>query len=204
MYDWYKSADDHQVKKELPWKKLSLIPIFIGGILACVVLVWWRMQASAPEPVKKAVETTQGAQGGPAAQPTPQPRPQLQPQQEGAQWSAQFIERVPGQPHSARFYDASVKARVFPKISGCLEIETETMYRCRCNTQQGTIITTIDVEQCRFYIANGWFDFSKPDEAEGRAVASAPAAASQPSLGGLAPEAAAAMPASVQAAVGGL
>lgn len=161
VYDWYKSADTHSVQKQLPWKELRVFIILPFALILIGLFVWWRLNSAAPEteqPVstEPAVETQQPSRGSPRLDLMSVP-------QEGPAWVAQFVERVKGQPMSARFYDSEIKPKTFPKISGCMEIITPDFRRCSCNTQQGTTITTMTTQECQFYLANGWFDFSKPD-----------------------------------------
>jgi len=160
VYSWYKSADLHTVKKRLPWKRLALIP---GLVLVIVALLWSAVS----------ILTSGAAELGPqasssASSPAPAHAPAPDPRLERVSWSAQWVERVPGQPHSAPFYDPTVRPAAMPKISGCMEIRSEQLNRCVCNTQQGTAITSLTLAECRFYLANGWFDPTRPDEDEDR------------------------------------
>lgn len=152
-YGSYKSADLHTIQKKPPIKKLAvLVPFAVVPIIAasCVISNFAGEDQVAPAPAI------------PAA-----PAPVANPLQEQAlAWSQQFRERVRGQPHSAQFYDATLGARVLPKIDGCGEVKAKGYYKCFCNTQQGTIITTLTPAECRFYLANGWFDPTKDEEQE--------------------------------------
>lgn len=156
VYSWYKSADLHTVKKRLPWARLAVIP----ALLACAAGGLW----FAFSMVAGGIEG-QGEAQLQAAQVAAQPVAAQETREVAAlHWSQQWAERVPGQPHSAAFYDPTVKPAAMPKISGCLEVQTDTSYKCQCNTQQGTIISTMTTQECRFYLRNGWFDPTKPDE----------------------------------------
>lgn len=155
VYSWYKSSDMHTVKKRLPWIRLGAIAG--GAVFAVSVCIWVITSSLAPDKPDAPEALTAPAQTNPVPN---IPQPQL----EALEWSAQFVERVEGQPHSPKFYDASLRPATLPKISGCGMIETPKKSRCWCNTQQGTILTTISDTECRFYLANGWFDPTKPDE----------------------------------------
>jgi zona occludens toxin len=158
LYGAYKSADLHTVKKRLPWARLALIPALL--IVAGVAL--WAAMAHFTD--YSAKETSAAPVGAAGAQVVAVAVPDAA--SEARLWAAKWEERVKGQPHSAAFYDPTVQPVVMPKISGCAEVITDTSYKCTCNTQQGTIITTLSVGECRFYLANGWFDPTKPDPPE--------------------------------------
>lgn len=155
VYGWYKSSDSHQVKKSIPWKKLSM---FAWAPILIAALGWWvwhRLGGDA-KPAKPVAEQQS---------PEQQSRARKQSVQGNAQsWAARFEERVPGLPYSAPIYDEALKPVSMPKISGCMEVVSPTLARCTCNTQQGTRITTMSYQQCKFYLANGWFDPTLPDE----------------------------------------
>lgn len=191
VYGWYRSADTHAMKKEIPWKKLRILAIAPLGVVALGFFIWSRLHSGVPEEVDQQIDAQAGQrapQAAPQAAPAVPVNPLEQPPLEGPAWVAQFVERTRGQPLSPRFYDATLKPKTFPKIDGCMEIKGDGIYRCTCNTQQGTIITTILPAECRHYLANGWFDFSEPDRSDDERRASSSAAAAttaQPSLGGL-------------------
>lgn len=155
VFAWYKSADLHTVKKRLPWERLALIPLLCSVIAGLLWHTASRFTAPETTDLDSSTETT-----------NPVESYHHDPASEGIQWASQWEERVKGQPHSASFYDPTLKPAAMPKISGCLELITENRYSCKCNTQQGTIISTLTVRECRFYLANGWFDPTKPDESE--------------------------------------
>ncbi|MDZ4080945.1 zonular occludens toxin domain-containing protein [Hydrocarboniphaga sp.] len=160
VYDWYRSSGNHQIKRQLPIKKLIQLPIFVVLMLACAYFVWTKIKGKdEPEeqPVaKQQVDPTATAPAGTPAVP-----------HDARAWSVRFEERVPGIPYSAPIYDASLKPVTMPKIAGCMEVISPQLIRCTCNTQQGTRITTMSYQQCKFYLANGWFDPTLPDAKEG-------------------------------------
>lgn len=169
VYNWYRSADNHQIKKTVPWKKfipLAAAPFLVVGL---GWIAWDSLNSAAPD------EATDQEQ---AQQPQPQ-TDVLNPESEGPAWAAKHQERVAGFPQSASLYDALYQPKSMPRISGCFEIQTETFYRCTCHTQQSSRITAISEEQCRYYIANGWFDPTKPDD-DGQQASTVPAP--QPAL----------------------
>lgn len=158
VYSWYKSSDSHQIQKKLPWQRFSLFPLGLAAVAALLYLAVSSLRTDD----QKAHSAAQ-AEGAPREPLSPAVETFSDPRRQGLEWAAQFVERVEGQPHSPQFYDASLKPATLPKISGCGMIETPKKSRCWCNTQQGTIVTTISYDDCKFYLANGWFDPTKPD-----------------------------------------
>lgn len=158
VFQWYKSADLHTVKKRMPWLRLSVIPALVVVAALCTWFAFSRL--SADRLAKPAGVAVAASEVHPALSYLEQK------ELEARQWSAKWVERVPGQPHSASFYDPTVTPAVMPKISGCSEVITDHSYKCECNTQQGTIITTLTIGECKFYLKNGWFDPTKPDRQE--------------------------------------
>jgi zona occludens toxin len=153
VYGWYKSADIHTIQKKTPKGKLALIaaPALAVPLLLYLFFVNFKNGGTDPEQEKSLDPPAAPAAQQPANMLTSQ-------QQEALSWAMQFRERVRGQPHSANFYDATLAPATFPKISGCGEVRAKGYYKCFCNTQQGTIITTLTPAECRFYLKNGWFD----------------------------------------------
>jgi zona occludens toxin len=162
VYSWYKSADVHTIQKTVPKFKLALVMVPVAAVPLLLMLFFYNFTNSRGEP-----EPDPSTLPPATAQPE---KPMLSQQQlDAITWAQQFKERVRGQPHSAYFYDANLAPKSFPKISGCGEVKTATFYKCWCNTQQGTIITTLQPAECRFYLKNGWFDPSlAEDEEEGK------------------------------------
>ena len=180
VYSWYKSSDEHTIKKSLPVKWLTIIAV--GPILAALAgwYAWKSLGSGVVE--EKPVQVQQ--QTAPVAAPVP-PRPKnlqevrTEVEGEGLQWAAKYLERAEGFPMSARAFDASYQIKAAPRISGCMDIRGD-FEKCICTTQQGSIIETISARQCRHYVKNGWFDPTKPDDSERRDTIAMPP---QPGLG---------------------
>ena len=169
VYGWYRSADNHQIKKSVPWQKF--IPLAVAPF--ALLGVGWFGYSSLYSSSGTEEATEQAAQPQEAVEASPV----LDPKVEGPAWAAKHQERVSGFPQSAQMYDALYQPKALPRISGCLEIQTDTFYRCTCHTQQASRISTITDAQCRYYIANGWFDPTKPDDGASQAVNAAQPAA---------------------------
>lgn len=167
VYKVYRSAEVHTVKKKLPLVRLGVIA---SMVLALPVLVWLTIKFTLGGFEDKGEEA-----GIPATNQTTalthasdfQAQTTLD---EAETWLALFAERVEGMPASAPIYDELTRPVTIPRISGCIDIKTQTIDRCYCTTQQGTRITTITTTVCRTYIAHGgWFDWTKPDQSDDQA-----------------------------------
>ena len=155
VYDWYQSADLHTKKNRLPWLRLG----GIAFLVAAVAFAGWSVFDNFASKTKKAPASSpvQSVPASNLAQAVSSSSP--------AVWGSRFVERVPGVPFSAPFFDSKYVAASVPKISGCLSLRFKDRTVCKCNTQQGTVITSMSVTQCEFYVANGWFDPTLPDSA---------------------------------------
>lgn len=169
VYNWYRSADSHTVQKKFPWRKIAPVLVIIPGVIVLAWFVWHRLNGvKGAEKVNEAQEQHQGqplpTTGGKRTFNASNARDSVRAQ--GPTWAAQQLERVQGMPMSAAFYDPQWKPAAVPRISGCMDLRGDVDL-CQCNTQQGTTITTITKEQCRFYVRNGWFDPLQPDDDSG-------------------------------------
>ncbi|WP_428384194.1 zonular occludens toxin domain-containing protein [Nevskia ramosa] len=161
VYGWYKSSDMHTVQNRMPWLKLA----GIAALALAVPLLLWNVFSSVgqglPGTESKAPSASSLAS---AVQGRASPSGVAV---DASMWAAKWQERVPGIPYSAPAYDEVAKVAVFPKISGCLEVKAKDYYRCSCDSQQGTRLTTVTETQCRHWLKNGWFDFSQVETAAG-------------------------------------
>jgi len=165
----YKSAELEVTKAAIPWRQVrtfafGIITVFAGGF----AVYWFLLRGPVDDQPEKVYQSAD-----PAAVDTPAGFRRVS-IEEASQWAAKFEERIAGAPHSIPFYDQRLEPGNVPKIDGCMLIETAEFSRCQCNTQQGTIISTMSDEDCRYYLANGWFDPTAPDEdrSSGSALAS--------------------------------
>lgn len=194
VYAWYQSSDQHTIQKKLPLKIFAKIG---GGIVLALALVYYAYSrlhsadADAPAAAAPAPAAAEELPPPDFSNPATRLTTMTAPKDEAAVWLSQHVERADGFPMSARFYDANWRPSTLPKISGCSHIEIDGKSRCTCNTQQGTTITTLTQEACVFYVKNGWFDPTKPDEQEGRQRnAGGPSRVEQPGMATPAPAAA--------------
>lgn len=167
VYSWYKSSDQHTVKVKLPWVRLGGIGVLVLFIVGGLWYAFDLMTNLSDLGKKQGDEIANLATAQASAnQATAQQLAELEAKIDAANWSSRFVERVPGIPMSASFYDESVKPEAVPRIAGCSRIQLEGRDSCRCTTQQGSTIREITHGQCVKYVRYGWFDPLKPDEAD--------------------------------------
>ena len=159
FYGVYKSADQHTRTTKPPMGKLAglaAMPV-IGVALAYYA---YTRVFGGDEGADVATKVMEFAQA--------QPRSLEEATEEmRILWARQFIELVKGQPHSTPFYQSFLVPATIPKIDGCMHVQSGSLDRCQCNTQQGTTITSITHKECLYYVKNGWFDPFEPDQEEG-------------------------------------
>lgn len=157
FYGTYKSASIHTHKRQLPKKQLVKIGVLVGILATCGYYVYSTLTASDPEPEQEVDQTEEKPE-------STLPWEQQQTSLANADHLEQITPAIAGIPYTAPMYDHLIRASVFPKISGCGEVVTTTkdgeQVNCWCNTQQGTRISGMDLNVCRSFVKNGWFDFT--------------------------------------------
>jgi zona occludens toxin len=150
-YGTYRSAEVHNVKKNLPWKWIATIG---AAVVLCPLLGWGSIAYLRHSQTKDAV-----AKEGVADVRTVKAKPAV----EVNPWDARLhAARVHGFEASAPFYDRLIKPVSFPKITGCMQLAVGLSVQCECTSQQGTVLD-MPVSQCVQFVKRGWFDFTKPD-----------------------------------------
>lgn len=166
VYSWYKSAEVHTHKFQMPQSLKRMIIYLILSFIAIgfsAYYIYHGMYAK-PKADAEALSKTNSSQPAQSI---------LNPQSDSArQGNSKPIKtantflgdrqpRVQGVPDSAPAYDDLTTVKAFPKVSACMA----TQSKCSCYTQQGTIIE-MDDYRCRFYVNRGWFDpYVQPIEA---------------------------------------
>lgn len=153
---WYKSADVHNIKRQIPLKVWA-----IPGVLVLAVLAVWAAIAVFSNTVEKAKGSSPSqavatAPGAPAAAPG-------QPGQAGAspkaaprttaQYLADYKPRLQDFPHTAPAYDQVTQPVDAPYPAACVVMKSKG---CKCFTQQATLMSTSD-EVCRQIVEKGYF-----------------------------------------------
>lgn len=159
-FGMYKSADMHVKAGRFPW----FVPLIVGAVLLFLFGSIWRAYNlfAVGDAAQKAVISEAPVRSAP-----PPVSEDDRLKAAALLWAAQWQEIVKGQPHSPEFYAAHLEPATIPRISGCMHVQAARLDRCECNTQQGTVITTISHKECKFYLRNGWFDPFKADEEDG-------------------------------------
>lgn len=145
VFNWYKSADMHTIKKRIPPR---LIAIIVLPIVA-VALIYVAVKTIGGMTSKEKAAQVAGAGGSvnastgqisysPASAPV---------------WVDTLKPRLPGFPHTAPRYDDVTKPTQAPFPAACVA----SVSRCICHTQQGTKMIVPD-DVCRSIAANGFFN----------------------------------------------
>lgn len=153
---WYKSADVHNIKRQIPLKVWA-----IPGVLVLAGLAGWAAISLFGNTLDKAKGGVPGqavatAPGAPAAAPG-------QPGQAGAspkaaprttaQYLADYKPRLQDFPHTAPAYDQVTQPVEAPYPAACVVMKSKG---CKCFTQQATLMSTSE-EVCRQIVEKGYF-----------------------------------------------
>jgi zona occludens toxin len=162
-FTWYKSADTHNVKRQIPLK-LWAIP---GGLVLAGLAVWaaFALFGGVLDRAKLAGKAPGASLS--SSSPAAVARPPVQaavPTVSGApltvsQYVGSFIPRIDGFPQSAPRYDDLNKAVQVPKPAACVSGRRPgaKVDSCKCYTQQATPLDVPDA-LCRQIAAGGYFD----------------------------------------------
>ena len=156
VYDHYKSADLHTVRRRIP-TRLILVPVVV---VAAVFATWFAVTTIASmfsedkkfveESMQKGLFEEEPAKAelvfhGPAA------------------WLAARTPVVEGMPWTAPIYNDVFQIVTFPKPHCVIvdRLEGPGGSRCTCYTQQITRMEDVDPDICRQIASRGWFDPTK-------------------------------------------
>jgi len=146
-YGWYKSAEIHTVKKELPWKPILVL---VGSIIGIGLLGWFAASRLGGLKDDKQAENNKQTSV-------------LEPDRVAAgDWSAHsFVPRVGAWLWSAPFYDQVAKVQSYPRITGCMRIDYGNgRVDCKCSNGQGD--AQADEAMCHDYMMGRVFDPMRP------------------------------------------
>lgn len=153
---WYKSADVHNIKRQIPLKVWA-----IPGVLVLAGLAGWAAISLFGNTLDKARGGVPGqavatAPGAPTSAPG-------QPGQAGAlpkaaprtasQYLADYKPRLQDFPHTAPAYDQVTQPVEAPYPAACVVMKSKG---CKCFTQQATLMSTSE-EVCRQIVEKGYF-----------------------------------------------
>jgi len=151
-FTWYKSADVHNIKRQIP-KKVLAIPFVLG---LAVLAIWGAFQffgstldkAKGSKPASSNVFGGAVAQGGGAGQ-----QQQARAPLTAAEYVASYRPRVEGLIHTAPAYDQLTAPKRVPVPAACIEMPSKG---CKCFTQDATPYPT-SAELCRQVVRSGLF-----------------------------------------------
>lgn len=166
VYGWYKSAEAHTHKFQMPDKLKKLLMVFVFVIAAFGFLGYKLYQIFWVVPHQ--------AQSAPAPSgPNPQQSGVAPPIQGGAASAGgkplrtirtvieERIPRIDGEPETAPRYDDLAVPKTFPRIVACIA----STKKCGCFTQQGTPVD-MPQDKCRARVERPEFDpYQDPQEA---------------------------------------
>lgn len=144
-FGWYKSAEVHTVKRNVPWRIYALIaaPILALALGAFAVTRGLNFGGA-----KEGSSGLAAGSGSAMAARTASNAPKLT----KAEYIAQYEPRVSGLEYTAPVYDEVTKPTRAPYPAACVS----SAEKCSCYTQQGTRLQTPE-ELCRSIVAGGFF-----------------------------------------------
>jgi len=167
LYERYKSATQHTVKKRTPLR-LYLLPVLLVVVIGLIVFAIGRIKdradgTFAEETLASTNESgllSAGLGGGKAVKEWQIPSRE--------NYLRLYQPIVPGLAHTAPIYDDLWQPNTFPKPFCIIYQEDEDSpldSSCKCYTQQITTYETSD-EICRYWVRNGFFDQTKDEKRE--------------------------------------
>ena len=179
IYDKYKSATMHTVKKRYPFK-LFLFPAAIVILLLLIWFVVHKVQSSSM--FGEAQQTVQEEPKSIGQALAPKNNKVVDLQTTRAGYARVHKPVLPGMLHTSPFYQEHYKARSYP-VPPCIMYQSDkrqfTTNACKCFTEQMTTYET-SIELCRYWTKNGFYDPAKEKvyrdgKGGGRAIAPPPA-----------------------------
>jgi len=177
LFAAYRSAEVHTHKRRLPGKLFAaiLLPVVAVALLAGGVGYAYKY-FTAESRIAGSAKTEKGkAREGSY---TDSERVRRGPDAAKVPWRAQqenylesFRPMLAGLPHSAPAYAEVMRPKQAPEPAGCVSNGS----RCRCYTQQATLLPEVPEDMCRQIVANGffraWADPVRADGSGGQATA---------------------------------
>ena len=156
VYDWYDSAVMHTGKKHIPrqvWVLLLclvLVPLLVG-----YVFYFFDNKAKAASSSPAVAGTGDAADG----HSSPVVANEHGRQSTKYDWLQNQSPRIPEFPHTAPKYDKLTEPIRVPMPAACIQMGAV----CRCYTQQGTELPSIEPDTCRNIVKNGYFEEFDPE-----------------------------------------
>lgn len=179
-FNWYKSADTHNVKRQIPMK-VWMIP---GAAVVAGLMIWLGISLFMGNIDSISSGKLAGAPGAAIAQPgapahalgglpggdMPERKPMTQ-----AEYIQGHNPRIEGLAYTAARYDSLMQPKQAPKPAACIDgTKPGTGKRtCQCWTQQATLLAVPD-SMCKQIAAGGYFDDTLPAKQDATAPTPAP------------------------------
>jgi hypothetical protein len=141
VYNWYKSAEVHTVKRNIPLRYyfMFLAPLLIISLLY-IAYTKLDPKRSRLNPANNPVIASKTESG------------QVNKVVPKLDYFEDHRPRIPGLPHTAPIYDKVTEPTIAPLPAACVLIRK----KCTCYTQQATRLDTDD-DTCRQIVQNGYF-----------------------------------------------
>jgi zona occludens toxin len=165
VFDLYKSAEVHRKRAPVPLK-VKLIPVWIALALSLFIGgAWYVYQRMSSLSSSSSSSAPSSARSVDLVKPAPRSSPPAAQDRAGPisaeEYAVRYQPRVTGLPHTAPVYDEVTKPVRAPYPAACLA----SAARCKCYTQQGTVLDTPG-DLCRQIASNGFFmEFEDRDAA---------------------------------------
>lgn len=160
VYEYYKSAEVHTVKRSIP-AKLILAVLFVIAVMVGGFYALDRFQSRGRKSVEVASVSPAGGVGASASAGVAGRRGAdsvSDPLVDAREYVFQSTPRVVGLPHTAPKYDELTEPVRVPVPAACIQVAE----RCKCLTQQGTPMDVLH-GMCVEFARNGWFQDFDPD-----------------------------------------
>jgi len=161
VFNWYKSADAHTMKKRIPMRLVIVILLPIIGVIAA----YFAYQSITKIQTDPSKQVDQLKNGKPNADGTPSTHTSLNEQRPKLNYVTARLPEVADIPSSAPIYEKVIDPVTAPYPAACVRSNTQG---CNCYTQQATRME-IDEAICLKIVANGIFiDWKTSTEASSR------------------------------------
>lgn len=154
VFDWYKSAEAHTVKRNIPAKIWILASVPFILIALGLVLKNYITKSQNKVAIEQASSPDKAAPGQMKTNEIGKAQSYKNALEDVKQYAYVNTERVEGLPHTAPKYDELTQPTVAPIPAGCVQSASTG---CRCFTQQATPIKMPE-KMCMDIVKNGWFE----------------------------------------------
>lgn len=168
-FGFYKSAEVHTVKRNIPMRVIMLFILPLILIAAgWFMFHWWKGKLHPVADTVPAVMSVQSGQAGAVVKAS-----YLDPVGDAKKFVFEQTARVKGLPQTAPRYDDMTKATSVPVPAACVSDKK----RCLCFTQQATPLNVNDV-LCRDIVARGYYLDFEPNGTNGKMSGAVPGVSS--------------------------